>query len=109
MSSVTDSSAEIRWKRISSVESELSDYYEYVIEYKKDTSSNWQDLLKITHSETTSDTYQYSSLSGLTHNTEYDVRLTSYREVGTNREQTDRKTSTFQTDCIGKKATFTVK
>ena len=104
VSSVTDTSAEITWKR-SSVSSDLSNYYEFVIEYKEETSSTWQELLGRKHSETTSDT-QSIPLSGLTYNTEYDVRLTLYRVMKSNRDDTDSETRTFKTYCIGKNAAF---
>ena len=104
VSSVIDSSAKITWKTIS-VSSDLSNYYEYVIEYKEETSSSWQELLGIKHSETTSST-QSVTLSGLTYNTEYNVRLTSYRVVRNNIDSTDRETRTFKTYCIGKNAAF---
>ena len=102
VSSVTDSSAQITWKRIS-ISSDLSNYYEYVIEYKEKTSSTWQELLRRKHSENTSST-QSESLSGLTYNTEYDMRLTLYRVVRSNTDDTDSETETFNTVCIGKNA-----
>ena len=104
VSSVTDSSAQITWQRIS-VSSDLSNYYEYVIEYKEETSSTWQELLRRKHSETTSN-IESDPLRGLTHNTEYDVRLTLYRVVSSNAEDTDSETETFNTQCTGKNAAF---
>ena len=104
VSSVTDSSAMITWRRISNL-SNLSNYYEYAIEYKQVTSSTWQELLRRKHSETTSGTLS-EPISGLTYNAEYEVRLTSYRVVGSNTDDTDSETRTFNTECIGKNAAF---
>ena len=102
VSSVTDSSAVITWKRIS-ISFDLSNYYEYIIEYKEETSSTWRELLRRKHSETTPG-MQSEPLNGLTHDTEYDVRLTSYRVMRSNPEDTDSETETFKTECIGKSA-----
>ena len=101
---MTDSSAQITWQRIS-VSSDLSNNYEYLIEYKEETSSTWQELLRRKHSETTSNT-QSDPLRDLTHNTEYEVRLTLYRVVGSNVDVTDSETRTFKTECTGKNAAF---
>ena len=104
---MTGSSAKITWKRISTVPTnpDLSNYYEYVIEYKQGTSSTWQELLRRKHSETTSST-QSDPLTDLTHSTEYDVRLTSYRVVRTTREETGSESRTFTTEDKGKNTTF---
>ena len=104
VSSVTSSSAVITWRRIS-VSSDLSDYYGYVIEYKEETSSTWQELLRRKHSESKSSTPS-ASLSGLTHNTEYNVRLRLYRVVRGNTDDTDSEKGAFKTKCIGKNAAF---
>lgn len=41
VSSVTESSAVITRNKIIGVPDELSDYYQYVIEYKKETAVTW--------------------------------------------------------------------
>ena len=104
VSLVTDSRAMIGWRRIS-VSSDLNNYYEYVIEYKEETSSSWQELLSRKHSEITSSA-QYELLMGLTHNTEYDVKLTLYRVMRSNTDNTDSETRRFKTDCTGKNTAF---
>ena len=85
--------------------SDLSNYYEYVTEYKEATSATWQELLRWKHSETASG-IQSAPLSGLKHNTEYDMRLTLYRVVRSNTDKTDSETRTFKTACTGKSAAF---
>ena len=95
---VTDSSAEIRWKGVEYLHSDLSHYYVYGIAYRNTASADWQNVLSGTHSDTT----QSYTLRGLIHNTEYEVRLASSRQVGSDKEDTDRKTADFTTDCIGK-------
>lgn len=118
MSSKTDSSVIIKWRTITNVPDELSDYYQYVIEYKEVTSSDWTEWGSLSHDPSSdqrdtptalifqsdnADKYQEATLTGLTYNTGYDVRVKSYRVLGSNREETGiTQEYRIQTTCRGR-------
>lgn len=102
VTNVTTSSAVIKWQQVTDVPDDLSDYYQYFIEYKEESSSSWVEL-QTGHSHNSSlDQYQAVTLSGLMYNTVYDVQVESYRTHKDRRQETEStRDITFKTLCRG--------
>lgn len=100
---VTESSAVIRWRKITNVPADLSDYYQYVIEYKETGwISSWGEWQTRHSHDHLSSQYQNGVLAELTHYKEYYVRVKSYRILNDDREETGVTSyRRFQTKCTG--------
>lgn len=102
MSSVNWSSAVIKWKKIPDVPGDLSDRYQYVIEYQEGGSNVWTEWqTKHSHNAPT-DQYQEDTLTGLTNNTLYVVRVKSYRTLEDVRDEAGFTPFTVFNTCPGK-------
>lgn len=103
---VTESSAVIRWKEIINVPADLSDYYQYVIEYTDRypyySSTSWSESQTRHSHDLLSSQYQDGILAGLTHYKTYYVRVKSYRILHDDREETGVTSyRSFKTKCTG--------
>lgn len=103
VNAVTESEAVIKWKKIDEVPGDLSDQFEYVIEYEEQASGKWVVWPTRQSHNPSSDQYQEDTLTGLMYNTVYNVEVQSYRLLGSDRELTaDTLNTEFKTLCRGK-------
>ena len=102
---VTDSSAVVTWEQIDDVPSGLEKYYEYEMEYTQRLGSSSWSAWSVweTYSHHSSADTQQDTLTGLTFNTDYRVRMKSYRvQDRSNREETlTTSYREFSTSCKG--------
>lgn len=103
VSSVTDSSVVIKWKRITNVPEGLSGYYQYAIEYKENTASEWVESWEAFSHDPSSNQFHEGNLTRLKFNTLYYIKVKSYRVKGADREGTgNTEVFSFTTKCRGR-------
>ena len=82
----------------------LQDYYKYELQYKADGSMDWIDGPLISHDPNQTSSVMYAQLTGLKANTDYQVRLKSFRVVrGVWDVTTETPPVTLSTPCTSKK------
>lgn len=100
MSTVSESSAVTTWRKITSVPDGLSDHYQYGMEYKEGKSS-WLEWSRLNH-DPSPDQHENDTLTDLTSDMVYSVRVKSYRVKQANREETGcTEHKSFKTKCMG--------
>ena len=98
---VTGNSTTIQWFKMT-VPPGLQDYYKYELQYKVDGNGDWIDGPLISHDSSETSSVMLAQLTGLKANTNYQVKVKSYRVVtGVWDVTTETPPASLRTLCTG--------
>ena len=100
---VTGNTATIQWSKMA-VQPGLQDYYKYELQYKVDGNMDWIDGPLISHDPSQASSVMHAQLTGLMANTNYQVKVKSYRVVaGVQNVTTETPPVSLRTLCTSMK------